>query len=86
MSDINKVIHILFRHHWVGDSVTKNIDTMRMQLYKNLKDQLNGYWSGSTAYHIMVQGGFLLDGKRGSNKKLTALGHIFVNSMVEGRS
>jgi hypothetical protein len=29
----------------------------------------------------MVQGGFLIDGKKGTNKKLTALGEMFIEMM-----
>lgn len=41
---------------------------------------MDGYWSGSTAYHIMVDGGFLIDGKTGA-KKLTLIGKIFMREM-----
>lgn len=51
---------------------------MRKQLYKNLKDQLNGYWSGHSAYSIMVHGGFLINSKRGTKKQLTSLGEKFI--------
>ena len=51
---------------------------MKAQLYKNLNDQLNGYWSGSTAYFIMTHGGFLKDSKKSTNKSLTALGELFI--------
>jgi len=83
MSDIDKIIFSLFSSCWVGDAVTKNIGTMRQQLHKNLLDQMKGYWSGSTAYHIMTEGGFLKDSKKGKCKELTTLGRIFIDNMEE---
>jgi hypothetical protein len=88
MSDIDKVIHELFSNNWHGEIRDAPIEIMRKQLHKNLNDQLNGYWSGHTAYHIMTKGGFLIDSKRvsfGGNKckpkELTAIGLIFMESM-----
>lgn len=89
MSDTNKIIHKLFSSRWSGDLNSASIDDMRKQLYKNLKNQVDGYWSGSTAYSIMVDGGFLIDSKRvriensgmAKGKKLTVLGEMFVESM-----
>lgn len=75
---MNKLIIKLFTENWNGEEVTKNIDTMKKQLFKNLDDQLNGYWSGSTAYYIMTKGGFLIDSKRGTKKELTVLGKLFI--------
>lgn len=54
---------------------------MRKQLYKNLSDQVRGCWSGHTAYHIMIDGGFLIDDKKSTHKKLTAIGKIFMDDM-----
>lgn len=85
---IDDLIEEMFIENWSGNSTLKNIDTMKAQLYKNLNDQLNGYWSGSTAYYIMVKGGFLVDSKRPSKRKekkeLTKLGEKFMNDYVEG--
>ena len=52
----------------------------REYLKKSLKNQVDGYWSGSTMYHIMVFGGFIVDGKSGTHKKLTAIGQILMES------
>ena len=75
---IDDLVKKLFDENWHGDGVKKNIETMKKQLHKNLQNQLDGYWSGSTAYHIMTKGGFLIDSKRGSKKELTELGKIFM--------
>jgi len=84
ISDIDKVIIQLFSKRWVGQSVTNSLEAMKAQLYKNLNDQIKGYWSGSTAYSIMIDGGFLIDQKRedgkSTSKKLTAFGEIFMNN------
>ena len=89
MKDINKIIHQMFSTRWSGDLNNSPIEDMRKQLHKNLQNQIDGYWSGHTAYHIMVDGGFLIDSKRkrikdmgmAEGKKLTALGQMFMISM-----
>lgn len=90
MSDIDKIIHKLFSSRWSGDLNSSPIGDMRKQLHKNLKNQVDGYWSGHTAYYIMVDGGFLIDSKRkriegsgmAEGKKLTTLGEMFMESML----
>lgn len=52
---------------------------MKEQLHKTLQNQLDGYWSGSTAYHIVTKGGFLFDCKRDAKKELTPLGQMFMD-------
>ncbi len=87
MSDIDKIIHNLFSTRWSGDLSNSPIEDMRKQLHKNLQNQIDGYWSGHTAYNIMVDGGFLIDSKRVyvdgkcKGKKLTVLGKMFMESM-----
>ena len=88
MEVMNKKIKDLFSSRWFGHLSSASIDEMRAQLRKNLQNQIDGYWSGSTAYSIMVDGGFLVDAKRvsiaGTNmaegKSLTALGKEFMTS------
>lgn len=88
MGEIDQVIFNLFSDRWVESNpfVTKDIDSMKKQLHKNLRDQVNGYWSGHTAYHLMVGGGFLIDAKSGTKKKLTAFGQVFMDNYckIEG--
>lgn len=87
MSDIDKIIMKLFSERWLVGISNGDLDGMKAQLYKNLSDQVNGFWSGHTAYNIMVDGGFIVDSKRvytdGSNrakgKRLTELGKIFID-------
>lgn len=89
MNNIDTIIHKMFSNHWSGDLAFAPIAEMRKQLHKNLTDQVNGYWSGHTAYHIMTRGGFLIDSKRvllvDSNKckgkGLTELGKLFMELM-----
>lgn len=78
MKTIDKVIHQLFTTRWSGDLSNGSIEDMRAQLYKSLNDQINGLWSGHTAYHIMIDGGFLIDAKHSESKKLTAFGKLFM--------
>lgn len=77
---MDAIIKELFYSRWSGDHVLSSLENMKEQLYKTLKDQLAGYWSGHTAYHLVTQGGFLLDGPKSSNKKLTPFGELFMKS------
>ncbi len=81
MGGIDKIIFTLFSNRWSDDVAKAGIEKMRKQLHKNLTDQINGYWSGHTAYHLMVDGGFLKDSKSGTKKELTMLGEVFMSSM-----
>ncbi len=81
MSDIDKIIDKLFSERWTSNLANADIDAKRAQLYKTLRDQTRGYWSGHTAYHLATEGGFLIDAKSNTNKKLTSLGQMFMDSM-----
>ena len=81
MSKADKIITELFQARWCGDHVLSSLDNMKEQLAKTLRDQLSGYWSGHTAYHIAVDGGFLNDAKSGEDKELTSMGLVFLNEM-----
>jgi len=89
MSDIDEIIHKLFSDRWTKNLSEAPIEDMRKQLHKNLSNQIDGFWTGHTAYHIMVDGGFLIDSKRirikdtgmAKGKKLTVLGQMFMDSM-----
>lgn len=80
---LDSIIDKLFTERWTKDLRDAPIEKKRAQLYKNLKDQTNGYWSGHSAYHLMIDGGFLVDGpaQRDCPKKLTELGSIFMSQM-----
>ncbi|MDE1351833.1 hypothetical protein L9W80_16935 [Vibrio aestuarianus] len=80
-SQIDQVIHELFSTHWIGSLSYGPIKGQRSQLYKNLKDQLKGCWTGHTAYWMLVNGGFIVDGPRGKAKTLTVLGSMFKKEM-----
>lgn len=91
LSDTDKIIQKLFTERWTDNLANAPIEKMREQLYKTLADQVNGYWSGHTAYFLAVDGGFLVDSKRtmlceenkAKGKKLTALGQMFMDSMAK---
>lgn len=70
----DEYINDLFLNTKFGDFVDNNIEGKRWQVYKTLTDLVDGYWSGHTAYHIVLNGGFIHDGKKGEKKKLTKLG------------
>ncbi|PMS92000.1 hypothetical protein C1T06_22810 [Vibrio parahaemolyticus] len=77
------MIKQLFAERWTDDLRHAPLEKLRQQVYKNLKDQMAGYWSGHTAYHLLVDGGFLIDAKfeQGKGKKLTLLGRRFIENM-----
>ena len=85
--NLDNYIEEAFKARWWGEDVTSSLDKMKDQLYKNLIDQTKGFWSGSSAYGIMVDYGFLIDQKSGgmkSRKKLTKLGEMFIKQ-YEGK-
>lgn len=84
--NMDDLIKKMFEENWSGDYVKSSLENMKMQLYKNLKNQLEGYWSGRTAYYIMTKGGFLIDSKSGSTKELTELGKMFMEDFQKERS
>lgn len=79
MNQIDELISDLFKS-WVGPE-NGNLELAKKTLHKKLSDQIAGYWSGHTAYWIMTHGGFLMDAPSGQQKKLTALGEMFMKSM-----
>lgn len=71
-------INELFEGTKFGDTIDNSVIERRKLIKKTLRNQLDGYWSGHTAYGIIVHGGFLLDTKVGRPKFLTALGEAFL--------
>ena len=86
---IDKIIYDLFSSRWTSNLANAPIGDMKKQLHKTLIDQVSGHWSGHTAYHIAVDGGFLVDSKRvfdeetgkAKGKRLTSVGKLFIESM-----
>lgn len=79
----DEYIDNLFEGSGFGEITMSSTANKRKQLHKNLRNQIDGYWSGHTAYFIMVRGGFLIDGKRGANKRMTTLGEVFMREMED---
>lgn len=75
----DEYINQLFEGSNFGDAVNSCVKQKRALLAKTLRNQVEGYWSGHTAYHIAVDGGFLKDAKQGP-KRLTALGAAFLQT------
>ena len=71
-------INKLFEGANFGEMINTNVYEKRRLLAKTLKNSSDGYWTGHTAYHIAVDGGFLKDGKKSVGKVLTELGHEFL--------
>ena len=82
VNQIEVLISDMFKSFWHGTLRCAPFPAQLKELQKNLSDQVNGYWSGSSAYAIMISGGFLVDGKSCTEKKLTALGKMVMNMKV----
>jgi len=76
-------INKLFEGTDFGGVVDRSVDSKRQFIAKKLRHQLQGCWTGHTAYHLMVYGGFLIDSSRYHKKQLTLLGSVFMRSMEE---
>jgi hypothetical protein len=74
----NEYVDSLFEGTNFGESINSCVEEKRKLIAKTLRNQIDGYWSGHTAYHIAVHGGFLVDSKRSTHKRLTALGAAFL--------
>ncbi len=61
-----------------GEEINNCVNAKRKQLHKTLTALVKGKWSGHAAYHIVLEGGFIKDGKGGNPKTLTALGNAFM--------
>ena len=75
-------INELFAGTNFGEPINNCVKAKRKQIAKTLRDQVAGYWSGHTAYHIVVNGGFLKDAKSGEQKELTAFGAAFMSEHI----
>ena len=75
-------VNNLFEGLNFGGHINGSVEEKRKQIAKTLRDQVNGYWSGHTAYHLVVNAGFLHDAKRevGVGKTLTAFGVAFMQN------
>lgn len=82
-NDLDIYIGELFAKCWWGDLRFGDIDKQKTELYVGLQNQINGFWSGSSLYQIMVDGGFLKDGSSHTPKTLTQLGENFMKQYEE---
>ena len=80
MSVTDDFINELFEGTNFGAPINGSIKMKRALIKKTLQNQMDAYWSGSTAYGIVVYGGFLRDGKSSTHKKLTKLGEDFMKA------
>lgn len=71
-------INRLFAGTNFGEAINNSVIKKREHIAKTLQNQIDGYWSGHTAYNIVVHGGFLVDAKSGEEKKLTTKGQRFL--------
>jgi hypothetical protein len=77
----DKFINDLFKGTNFGEAINGSVKEKRRLIAKKLNYQANGktaFWIGHTLYHILVNGGFMLDGKKGERKRLTTLGNSFL--------
>jgi len=74
----DEYINELFEGMNFGEVVNNSVDEKRKLIADTLRNQLDGFWSGRTAYKVVIDGGFLYDASTHSQKKLTALGRLFM--------
>jgi hypothetical protein len=79
MDVTDEYINKLFIGTNFGESINNSVDEKNRLIYKTLIDLKHGYWSGHTSYHIVLNGGFIHDGKKCEPKKLTAFGDFFMS-------
>ena len=72
----DEYIEELFRGQHFGTEINSSISAKREFLKNEIRNQCKGYWSGSTSYDILINGGLIIDGPSGE-KKITLLGEIF---------
>jgi len=72
----------LFEGANFGEPVNRSANRQRALLAKTLRNQMDGFWSGHTIYHICLRGGLLKDARSGSKKALTEKGLRFMSFMV----
>ena len=77
LSDLE--INTLFSHTNFGDKINHCVNEKRKQIHKTLTDLSAGYWSGHTAYHLVLKAKLIVDGKTRTAKELTPLGLAFIN-------
>ena len=83
MKITDEYIESLFEGTNFGEVINNSVKEQRKILKKSLGNQVKGYWSGHTIYQIMVYGGFLIDAKSSTKKRLTALGKEFISDKKE---
>ncbi|QFT55614.1 hypothetical protein [Microbulbifer sp. THAF38] len=76
----DEYIEELFEGTNFGERVNNSTLLKRHHIAKHLKQQIEGFWSGHTMYHILIYGGFLMDAKTSETKRLTALGRAFLET------
>jgi hypothetical protein len=79
----DEYIEHLFSGTNFGEVINNSTEAKRDVIAKTLRNQVNGYWSGHTAYRIVTAGGFLVDAKFSEIKRLTALGVAFLENHKE---
>jgi hypothetical protein len=72
-------INELFSNTNFGDKINNCVKAKRQQINKTLTDLISGYWSGHTAYNIVLKGKLIIDSSKGTAKELTPLGLSFMN-------
>ncbi|WP_444893599.1 hypothetical protein ACJJIE_03690 [Microbulbifer sp. TRSA001] len=76
----DEYIEELFEGTNFGEKINNSTQAKRGIIAKCLKNQIEGFWSGHTMYHILINGGFLINAKTSETKRLTALGRAFLET------
>ncbi|WP_444886735.1 hypothetical protein [Microbulbifer sp. JMSA008] len=76
----DEYIEELFDGTNFGKKINNSTQAKREIIAKCLNNQIEGFWSGHTIYHILIDGGFLIDARTSETKRLTALGRAFLEA------
>ncbi len=79
------LVNELFDGTNFGDHINSTTQGKRDLLAKTITNCSEGYWSGHTAYHIAINSGLLMDGKKGSKKRITVIGREFLRDHANSR-
>ena len=69
----------LFEGTNFGDKINNCAKMKRRELFKSVRDKQNGYWTGHTAFNIMLNAGLVQNGLASNKTNLTTRGYNFLN-------
>ncbi len=74
----DKEIELLFANTDFGNLININVNLQRLEILKNLRDKLDGYWMGETIFSIFIDAGLVIDPIQVKYVTLTMRGRLFL--------